>query len=226
MPKVSKKSSASVPNKIARLTKRVEHGWQCEAVESCGHVQEGDTLNAYNFARHVKRKHPAVYIEYGLGTIDQEPDSNPRSEPSVRINMAKQTFLGSIVKLVTKHKLPYHALTWEGMQQLIEPLESGFKCKVNSSNVPSLVKNTADGIKQLIIDEVKNKMVSIQFDTTTKYGRCIIGVTVLFFKDSNIVKRTLGNLFHYTANRSTKVNNFNHTVHWRHSVHLSGFVVT
>lgn len=183
----------SVPTKISRLTKRVSEGWLCEVDESCGHVQLGNALNAYNFARHIKNKHPSAYNEHGLGTVVQERNSESRSEPSIRINMSKKTFLAGVVKLVTKHKLPYNALMWDGMKQIMCPIENALKIKVNSSNGPLLVKQTADGIQQLITAEVKNKMVSIQFDTTTKYGRCIIGVAVLFVKDSTPVKRTLGN---------------------------------
>lgn len=100
--------------------------------------------------------------------------------------------MGGLVKLCTLHNCPFSSMEWEGIRDIIDPILDAFKIVVNRHNIAKTIGDTSNAIIEIIKNEVKLQLLSLKFDCTTKMTKSVLGVSVQFYKDLNLVSRALG----------------------------------
>lgn len=98
------------------------------------------------------------------------------------------------MNLAVTKPLPLTLFDDENFKDLIAIHEDGVKVTINSTNVKYFIEKTSDSIKNIIHNEVKDKLFSVQFDTASRHGRSFLGVNIQYFSiiERKIVVRTLG----------------------------------
>lgn len=194
------KSEPTLKSKVMAITKNVENGVVCNIDSECNYKQT--TLNSHNFSRHVASRHPEIFNIMELGDpIPQEVIDKHRSKTTAQANsdddiawvkVSKQKTLGGLVKLTTKHGLAFLAMNWDGLRDLVDHQLKPFDLHINNRNIIEHVKKVRAEIDKEIQSESRNEMLSIQFDTTTKQYRSVIGVNYQLYVGNKLVKRTMG----------------------------------
>lgn len=202
MPPVKKDSEVPLKNKVLSVVRFENDKYHCAAEDKCTHKQA--TFNQHNFARHIKTFHPKVYnlLELGKQVNDTgTPKNNAaivKKTDSAMVKVTKQRIVGGLIKLVTKHRLPFNVVSYEGIHDLVDHQLKPFNMVVNNKNIPEYVDQVRKSIDELIAEEVKGKIVSIMFDMTTKRYRSVLGLNIQYYKNTELIKRTLGKLKTYS----------------------------
>lgn len=105
--------------------------------------------------------------------------------------MDKETLTKACVKMTTVHGLPFQSIEYAGFKEIIHPIEEALGITINSSNIHQYITKCSDKIKQIIINEVANKIVCLKIDSATKYDRSVLGVNLQYLVGPKIVIRTL-----------------------------------
>ena len=110
------------------------------------------------------------------------------------VRVSKERLLGGVIKLFTKHSLPFNALNWEGVHDILDPQLEPFGIKLNNRNISEYLATVRTTIDHIITEEVDGQMVALKFDSTTKRYRSVLGLNAQFYKNFILLKRTLGKL--------------------------------
>lgn len=192
--------SKSTSEKIRELFQQKGNLFPCTVGEDCGYAP--NTLNISNCTRHAKEQHPVEFNVLGIGKrlSDEEVQqflkrkriktTTPDESSSVRLS--KQKVVGGLIKLVTLHSCPFACLAWEGLRDIIDPILEAFNVTVNRANIPEFVSKTCQAIDAVIQGEAKNQMLSFKFDCTTKMNRSVMGISMQYYKDLQLMSRCLG----------------------------------
>lgn len=188
----------TLKSKIESVTREAGILRYCEAEPGCTYSQESAKFQPRNFARHIAALHPRIYNLLDLGDpVPEEPTrrrTRPPVEPTdyalVRVN--KQRVIGGVIKLMTKHSLPFNALNWEGMKDILGPQLDPFKVSLTNRNAPELVGQVRQSVDDIIRQEISGKFISLKFDIVSKHNRSMLGVNAQFYKNITLCKRTLG----------------------------------
>lgn len=189
--------SKSVPKKkcniiqtVSKVTRRLENGdYKCIVVDGCPYTQHN--FIAGNFKRHIQRLHPAEFVYLNLGNI--ETNTTPeKKERLIPVRMTTQRLVGIAVKLVTKHALPFNAISWEAIRELIEGYAEPLHITINSTNIVKYVNKVASSMNELIRSDAEG-LISIKTDIATKMHRSLMGINYQkIMADGTFIKRTLG----------------------------------
>lgn len=106
------------------------------------------------------------------------------------------------VEMVTVNGYPFSILdssSLRGMmnRQYQDLAANGHKFIINRNLITGKVANFADVIREKIRSEVKDKMLSIMFDICTKITMAVIGISITFISNDEVVARSLGKNFNF-----------------------------
>lgn len=157
-------------------------------VPGCGKELKGFTVG--NLKRHFLNVHKNVAENFEGENENIVPGQN--SKKKIKILMDKATLCRASIKIVTKDAIPLKILDSEGFRELVGPMHEALGVTINAHNISEKLQNVAQHLKEIISNELKNKLFSLKIDSATRHGRSILGVNAQFSDDGQIKIRTLG----------------------------------
>lgn len=141
----------------------------------------------YFFKRHFESKHPTLLKELFPEMISK----------STEYEVAAYELMFHAVEMVTVNGYPFSILdssSLRGMmnRQYQDLAANGHKSIINRNLITGKVAKFADVIREKIRSEVKDKMLSIMFDICTKITMAVIGISITFISNDEVVARSLG----------------------------------
>lgn len=111
------------------------------------------------------------------------------------INITKEKLKLACLELVTVNGRPFSIIEDSGFRKIIDPIIEGISKKeritINKNNIRDMVAPSAKQCKENIIQDVRNRMISLKVDAATRIGRSFLGINIQFIKDGTIHLRTL-----------------------------------
>lgn len=138
----------------------------------------------YNLKRHVSAVHP----DFSAKII----------ENNYSFETSEKAILSAWAEIVTINGRPFSAMNDSGIEKLLKMLTKlmeekiGMKIHVNIDEVKSRVHEIPTQMKAQIMEETKNKLISLALDICTKNNRVILGINIQYILNGVIVIRTLG----------------------------------
>lgn len=177
----------------------------------------GSQVCISNLKRHILVKHPTKAAQLNLIADNENDDNRAESETEelakenhlkrFRLSVNPQKIKGACVKLVTVHGLPLSIFNYEGFRKLTEDLFAKLDFKPNRLSCVKLIQQAASGIRSVIKNEVKNKLISLKIDITTRHGKHVLGISLQFFLEKKIVSRNVGMIEIFVRPNSVNIRN-------------------
>lgn len=163
-------------------------------IEGCSKYLK--TSYNFNWKRHIITRHKTIAVSLNLIT-DEDDCEHPaptqaKKIKKMSIEMDETIFAKACVKLATINAMPFNFFDYEAFRDIVNPIQDALGIKINSHNIPSLIENTSDEIRQLIINEISGKLINLKIDAATRCGRSILGVNIQFMNGSKLKIRSLG----------------------------------
>lgn len=164
----------------------------------CRHCNKNfEGKNDSNLKRHLMEIHPShandTNIQYNRRKRTSTNDVDEDEVPAKKFKKLKNEDIIQIcVEFVTKHLLPYNFFSFSPLKKLMQG--TGTNMTINPKVVKGFVDFSAQKIKEIIQNEVKNQMISLKVDLATRLGRSILGINIQFFSmiENKVVIRTIG----------------------------------
>lgn len=114
----------------------------------------------------------------------------------IRVKMNKKRVINACVEMVTTNGLPFCAMEHSGFVKILQPIIDGLAAKnepftINRTNIKTHVQNKADDMVRGIKKEVNGRFVSVMMDMATRHSRSILGISIQYMLNDDIVVRTL-----------------------------------
>ena len=190
-------------------------------IEGCNKTVKGN--HAGNMLKHTKTYHLSEYSEILMNKSNELVDKTKKytssqestykdskqsiieytknNRESIVIRTNVEIVRDACIEMVTINGRPLKSLEDSGFRKILDPILKVFsnekdftKLIVNRKNIRDLIKEKANKIRENIILEVENKMVSLKLDCATRLNRSILGINIQFIKEERIVVRTLSML--------------------------------
>lgn len=174
----------------------------------CSYVQMKYDIG--NFIRHFRSRHAAKANEIGILKEFDPSAKKPRLIAKRPIAIDKPLLIDSAIKMVSYHQLPLSCFEWEGIRQIFEPIGAAVGCKINSTNIKTHIQSIAHRIRDLLKEEMRNKLISVKIDSASRFYRHILGINAQYVLNSKVVVRTLGKLVPKRNNDNLKITVFSH----------------
>lgn len=126
--------------------------------------------HSYNLWRHIQRKHKE--IAKVLYQLDLKCDN----DNGIFVKINKKELIKSCVELTTVNGRPFSLLRDSGFKRLLKPVFNAFKEAGDSigANEESIKEQSEIELKKIelqISNEMKDKIISLKFDSVTVMGR-------------------------------------------------------
>jgi hypothetical protein len=182
--------------RLSFLVDRVTNRTKCN-IDRCPQEFRGIKVKTSTLKRHILSKHAAKAAQLDLlpdneNNENGESDENSCEVKRFRMQVNPNRIKNAALKLVTVHGLPLSLFNYEGFRELTEELFSKINFKINRRNCHNLLALAAHQIRQKIVLEIANKMVSLKIDITTRHGKHILGIILQFHSEEKIVSRNIG----------------------------------
>lgn len=193
-----KEDKENISEKVRNVFRSADGVLRCSLGNNCDFKPKDNKFVLTNCLRHIENIHPANYNVLKLGkeipqeTIAARGKKRVKGEEVVTVKVSKQKVVGGLVKIVTCHNAPFNAVDWEGVRDIVDPLLGALNVTVNKQNIVKIVKDTSSAIDGFIREEVKDSIVSLKLDTTSKMNRSVLAVSVQYYRDLKLVRRSLG----------------------------------
>ena len=192
----------SISEKVRQLFLLDNDRYKCTISPGCKYNPKALVIT--NCLRHVRETHPDSFNVLELGKkVPEEEIGHVRGKKRSRsdeeyatVRVSKQRFMGGLVKLFTTHGVPFRAMEWEGFLDIVQPFLDAFKLKINKQNIVDHIKTVSSSMDTLIKEELKDQVVSMKLDTTSKMNRSVLGVSVQRYNELKLERRSLGNFIH------------------------------
>lgn len=107
----------------------------------------------------------------------------------------RPTIILGTLTLATTHSLPLRFPDWEGMMILVGPLWKAAEFEMSREKLTKMVSRAADILKDLMVAEMRGKVIHAKIDSASRQGRSFFGINVQFADENNcIAVRHLGEL--------------------------------
>lgn len=157
----------------------------------CDHKQKKFDIN--NFIRHFRSIHTEKAIAEGLQKEEVPAAIRPRIVAKRQFAVDKPLIIEVAVQLVAKHNLPVSCMEWDAMRMLFDPLTAGVgMAKMDTRKLKGHVSQSAEMIKDAIINELKGRLISLKIDSASRHNRHVLAILARFARNDEIVTRTLG----------------------------------
>ncbi|XP_065315604.1 uncharacterized protein LOC135930930 [Gordionus sp. m RMFG-2023] len=153
-----------------------------------------------NLKRHIFSQHPNIAANLNSNEVNNldistsSSQSNEKTSQTIKIVMSKSKVYESVVGLIAINNLPINLVTYESFKLLLDPIVQSLNMTLNKHIVNDKIKYAASEIRCLIMQQVKNKLISLKIDTATRFQKSVLGVNAQFIIDDKIEIRTLGML--------------------------------
>lgn len=142
--------------------------------------------------KHLKRMHADIHE-----AIDFVKSTKANKSCEVKITETPGKIWHAILQLIIFCALPFSIVHEWGFQLLIKPYVTAFKStnsnfSVNRSSIRKKISEQAKQIKEIIIGEVKGKMICLLIDIASKYNRSVLGISIVFYGNGKLHTRTIG----------------------------------
>ena len=97
-----------------------------------------------------------------------------------------------MIRLMMNRNLSMASADEIGQISLVKNALKEFKIVMNRHNMKRYIQHACDNIFTLIREETENSLVSLMFDSASRYGRNVFGVSCRYIKDGQIADRTFG----------------------------------
>ena len=91
-----------------------------------------------------------------------------------------------------RRNLPLASADEIGQMSLVKNALKEFKIFINRHNMKRYIQHACENIFSLLKEKTENVLMSLMFDSASRYGRNVFGVSCRYIKDEEIVDRTLG----------------------------------
>lgn len=145
-----------------------------------------------NFIRHFRLKHSEIANAKGLLKDYVPATKKPRVVAKRPVAIDLQLLIEAVVKLVTDHGLPLSCFEWEGFRLLLDPICKAVGCTLNRETIKNHLRVMSQRVKDIMKDEMKDKLISLKVDSASRHNRHILGVNVQYALEEKVVIRTLG----------------------------------
>lgn len=198
----------SISEKVRNLFLLKNERYKCTLAADCHYAPK--SLVITNCLRHIKDAHHDSYNILQLGKQllpDNDVNRNRKKRARVddeyaTVRVSKQRLMGGILKMFTVHGVAFRGMSWEGFREIIDPLLDAFHLTINEHNIVQHIKNISGTIDTVIREELKDKLVSIKFDTTSKMNRSVLAVSAQYYKELKLERRSLGKCSPYNPLRN------------------------
>lgn len=149
--------------------------------------------NATNMSRHLEKKHENEATKLKLKILHDTQNLNlQKQSQKICLSVSEKNLWDGCIEMAASG-YPLSFITNNGFKKIIAPMTKKLNIS-NQFNVPNLklkIKECADAIKSEIIDDVKNKFVSLKVDGVTRHSKSLLGVNIQYIKNGKIVVKTL-----------------------------------
>lgn len=150
--------------------------------DKCG--KQLATKKAFNLKRHIRLVHPDFE-----GNIIENKDFHNY--------MSNEYILNCCVEMLTINGRPFSSLSDSGFLKLVNPLldiikkSTGENISIGMEKVKNQMKIIDEKIREQIMKETKNTLISVMIDIATRCNRAFLGINIQYMLKSRIVVRTL-----------------------------------
>lgn len=146
--------------------------------------------HAGNLKKHIEKYHELEFKKQKLDAEVKLKLKNPSvqkyykvddgKEKTVKVLFSMKTFKEGMVEFVTKNGRPFKALEDSGFKKMLGPLLDAVNDQVGHLSINrqyglKIVKEKAADIRKQILENTKNKILSLKFDIATRLSRGILG---------------------------------------------------
>ncbi|CAK9297482.1 unnamed protein product [Gordionus sp. m RMFG-2023] len=170
-----------------------------------------------NLKRHILSQHPNIAANLKSDEVNicdtstASSQSNEKTTQTIKIVMSKSKVYESVVGLIAINNLPINLVTYESFRLLLDPIVQSLNMTINKHIVIDKIKYAASEIRCQIMQQLKNKLISLKIDTATRFQKSVLGVNAQFIMDDKIEIRTLGMLeivkAHTASNLKEEIDN-------------------
>jgi hypothetical protein len=148
------------------------------------------TIYKHNLKKHLI-KHKEEAIKYGINSKNLEEVPCKKKIKGINVEIDEAIYVKACVKLSTVDALPYSFFNYEGWKEISEPIERSLSTKINNRNITEKIANVACQLKDILKNELKDKMICLKFDGATRKGRSILGINAQYLSQGVIKIRSL-----------------------------------
>lgn len=131
---------------------------------------------------------PYENISDGTIGIIRSPCRRPLNRERIFLNIRKH-----LVDLVTVNGRPLSISDDPPMKEILKMAAKSEKNVFTREQLLADIETVEKRMKEIVIAEVKNKMVSVMIDTVRKFGRSVLGINIQYILDDKIILRSIGN---------------------------------
>ncbi|ORD95935.1 hypothetical protein HERIO_2088 [Hepatospora eriocheir] len=111
---------------------------------------------------------------------------NEKTEKRIIIDLSKEDFIKTILSLLIKNGCSFLMFDCKYVKNLLLPYLKAFDITLNRHTIGKFVTENATLKHNQIIKRLNNRILSIKFDTTMRFGKHFISVNCQYF-DTQIV---------------------------------------
>ncbi|XP_041985081.1 zinc finger BED domain-containing protein 4-like [Aricia agestis] len=162
------------------------------ACKECGNKMKGN--HASNLLNHLRLKHETKYqevlaINENTSRVDKlKPNKNRKDEEKEK---KRERLLQCCVKLIAIHGRPFSLLEDNAFKEIKALICADFVEEANCKKIKTLIAEKANTIKEKIVTEVAQTLISVKMDSATCMDRQFVGINIQYIKNSKIVVRNL-----------------------------------
>jgi len=140
-------------------------------------------MKVSNLKYHIKSKHPKIYKVLLQREKSEGPNKSKQASivpflPSMVVTLSKLNVLKGLLHSVTVDGRPYASIK-DGLLSIgFRPVMDPLPVKYNRRNIVDLIEAGATYIRQQITDVLKNSLVSVKVDGTSRFSRSFLGMNV------------------------------------------------
>lgn len=159
-----------------------------------------------NLKKHLLRIHNFEEENFKTVTVSSTSTSDSASKSTqltinemntIKIEISKQILIDACVELVTVNGRPFTLMEDSGFKKILDPIKRGLLKKtkedfsLTAESIQKYISKEASALRQQIINEVKNTMVSVKIDGVSRLDRSFLGINIQYVRNGKIVLRTL-----------------------------------
>jgi len=172
-------------------------GGTCNSKFSVKREDSGSSTRCFNLKRHLERAHSNIHQ-----SVKQEDDAlkKPRmKEPdnqgkgitsyfkliptAVKVDMTRENFLRGIIELVVYQLLPFSHFKSQGFVRLNGQMANSLNVCLDRQAVRKYVLEEAERRKQVLKNEIADKLIFVKLDAATRLRKNYLGVNIQFFAE-------------------------------------------
>ena len=113
------------------------------------------------------------------------------NKSTVKLDMTASQFQEIVTDMVTIDGRPLSIIHDSWFTKVFTPIAKQLKITTNDASVRSLLDDKYQYLKNIIINDVKKKMIAVKIDSATIFDRNILGINIQYYCNEKIVVKTI-----------------------------------